>query len=66
LQFKASLGKKLAIPHLIKVVMMVHISYPRYMGGLNRRIEVQTSLGKNSNKNKKPPKKQGLGMWLKA
>jgi hypothetical protein len=46
--------------------MMVHISYPRYMGGLNRRIEVQTSLGKNSNKNKKPPKKQGLGMWLKA
>jgi hypothetical protein len=46
--FKVSLSIKLVRPHLNQQLgTMMHACHPRYTGGMNRRIEVQTILGKN-------------------
>jgi hypothetical protein len=38
---------------------------PAKTGGINRRIKVQSSLGKNETLSSKYPEQKGMGSWLK-
>jgi hypothetical protein len=45
--------------------MVAHTCHSNYMKSLNRRITVQSSLGKKQNPLSKITKAKGLGAWIR-